>query len=138
MHGGAWRLGNAADAVYKSEMFVDAGAQFVAVDFTNVIEAIACRRVGVSEGSELGRRSQQTLHLRSFIRRSSGGSRAHHRLAEGFRSKKRRAEGGFCASGLAHAEVAAGAERGSTAVSRAPADVNRSIKEAIRGLALAQ
>ena len=39
VHGGAWRFGNAADAAYQSEMFVDAGAHFVAVDFTSVIEA---------------------------------------------------------------------------------------------------
>jgi arylformamidase len=38
IHGGAWRGGNAAGAAYMSEMFVDAGAHFVALDFNNVIE----------------------------------------------------------------------------------------------------
>jgi arylformamidase len=39
IHGGAWRGGTAAAAAYQSEMFVDAGAHFVALDFNNVIEA---------------------------------------------------------------------------------------------------
>ena len=38
IHGGKWRLGNAATAGYQSEMFVDAGAHFIALDFNNVIE----------------------------------------------------------------------------------------------------
>ena len=38
IHGGAWRLGNAAYAAFQSEMFVDAGAHFIALDFNNVIE----------------------------------------------------------------------------------------------------
>ena len=38
IHGGAWRVGSAAAAAYQSEMFVDAGAHFVALDFNNVIE----------------------------------------------------------------------------------------------------
>jgi arylformamidase len=38
VHGGAWRGGRAADAAYMAEMFVDAGASFIALDFNNVIE----------------------------------------------------------------------------------------------------
>ena len=38
IHGGAWRVGTAAGAAYMSEMFVDAGAHFIALDFNNVIE----------------------------------------------------------------------------------------------------
>ena len=38
IHGGAWRAGSAAAAAYQSEMFVDAGAHFIAIDFNNVIE----------------------------------------------------------------------------------------------------
>jgi arylformamidase len=38
IHGGAWRVGSAADAAYMSEMFIDAGAHFIALDFNNVIE----------------------------------------------------------------------------------------------------
>jgi len=36
IHGGRWLLGSAASAAYQSEMFVDAGAHFVALDFNNV------------------------------------------------------------------------------------------------------
>lgn len=39
IHGGAWRSGSADRAAYMAEMFVDAGAHFVALDFNNVIEA---------------------------------------------------------------------------------------------------
>ena len=38
IHGGAWRTSTAASAAYQSEMFVDAGAHFIALDFNNVIE----------------------------------------------------------------------------------------------------
>jgi arylformamidase len=38
IHGGAWRGGRAATSAYQSEMFVDAGAHFVALDFNNVVE----------------------------------------------------------------------------------------------------
>jgi arylformamidase len=38
IHGGAWRVGSAATAAYQSEMFIDAGAHFVALDFNSVIE----------------------------------------------------------------------------------------------------
>lgn len=35
---GAWRAGDAAYAAYQSEMFVDSGAHFIALDFNNVLE----------------------------------------------------------------------------------------------------
>ena len=38
IHGGAWQAGSAANGAYMSEMFVDSGAHFVALDFNNVIE----------------------------------------------------------------------------------------------------
>jgi arylformamidase len=38
IHGGAWRGGRAADFALYAEVFVKAGANFVAVDFNNVIE----------------------------------------------------------------------------------------------------
>jgi arylformamidase len=38
IHGGQWRVGSAAATAYQSEMFVDAGAHFISLDFTNVIE----------------------------------------------------------------------------------------------------
>jgi arylformamidase len=38
VHGGAWRVGKAAQYHYAAEMFLNAGANFVAVDFNNVGE----------------------------------------------------------------------------------------------------
>jgi arylformamidase len=38
VHGGAWQAGDAANAAYQSEMFVDSGAHFIALDFNNVLE----------------------------------------------------------------------------------------------------
>jgi arylformamidase len=38
VHGGAWRVGKASQYHYAAEMFLNAGAHFVAVDFNNVGE----------------------------------------------------------------------------------------------------
>jgi arylformamidase len=38
VHGGAWRVGNAAQYHYAAETFVNAGAHYVAVDFNNIGE----------------------------------------------------------------------------------------------------
>ena len=38
IHGGAWRAGLAKDNCYAAEVFVNAGAHFVVLDFNNVIE----------------------------------------------------------------------------------------------------
>jgi arylformamidase len=38
IHGGAWRRGSASSAAYQAEMYVDAGAHFIALDFNNVVE----------------------------------------------------------------------------------------------------
>jgi len=38
VHGGAWRGGLARDYVFPAEMFVDAGAHYIAIDFNNVVE----------------------------------------------------------------------------------------------------
>src|SRR5579875_4103354 len=39
IHGGAWRGGEAKNYAFPAEMFVKAGAHYVALDFTNVIDA---------------------------------------------------------------------------------------------------
>jgi arylformamidase len=39
IHGGAWRSGASKDYAFPAELFVNAGAHYVALDFTNVIEA---------------------------------------------------------------------------------------------------
>jgi arylformamidase len=36
VHGGAWRAGAAADYAFAAETFINAGAHFVALDFTNI------------------------------------------------------------------------------------------------------
>ena len=38
IHGGSWRYGDAASVHFLAEMFIDSGAHFISVDFTNVIE----------------------------------------------------------------------------------------------------
>jgi arylformamidase len=38
VHGGAWRNGRARDSAYLAEVFINAGAHFVAVDFVQVTE----------------------------------------------------------------------------------------------------
>jgi arylformamidase len=39
IHGGTWRTGSARRGAFAAEMFVDHGAHYVALDFTNVIDA---------------------------------------------------------------------------------------------------
>ena len=39
LHGGAWRGGSAKDSAYPAEMFVTAGAIFIAVDFVSIDKA---------------------------------------------------------------------------------------------------
>ncbi|HEX2548006.1 MAG TPA: alpha/beta hydrolase [Ramlibacter sp.] len=39
LHGGAWRAGLAKDHAYPAEVFVNAGAHYIAPDFINVLEA---------------------------------------------------------------------------------------------------
>jgi arylformamidase len=38
IHGGAWRVGLARDAAYPAELFVTAGAHYIAIDFLNVTQ----------------------------------------------------------------------------------------------------
>jgi len=40
IHGGAWRGGSALGSGYQSEMYVDAGANFIALDFINVTQTV--------------------------------------------------------------------------------------------------
>ena len=39
IHGGAWRGGSAKDSAYPADMFVTAGAIFIAVDFVSIQQA---------------------------------------------------------------------------------------------------
>jgi len=45
VHGGAWRAGLARDYAFPAAMFVNAGANYVAIDFNNVIETGGSLRV---------------------------------------------------------------------------------------------
>jgi arylformamidase len=38
IHGGAWRGGAAAGSMYPAEMFIEAGAHFIALDFVNTLQ----------------------------------------------------------------------------------------------------
>ena len=92
IHGGAWQFGTAGTAAYQWEMFVDAGAHFVALDFNNVIEtkgdlmvmADQVRR-GVAwvyrNAKSFGGDPNQST-IRPLIRGALGGCRPHHRVAE--------------------------------------------------------
>jgi arylformamidase len=45
IHGGSWRSGSARDSTYPAEMFVNAGANFVVIDFIQIKEAAGDLRV---------------------------------------------------------------------------------------------
>jgi arylformamidase len=45
IHGGTWRTGSARRGAFAAELFVDRGAHYVALDFTNVIDADGDLRV---------------------------------------------------------------------------------------------
>src|SRR5262245_31570848 len=49
IHGGSWRSGTARDHAYPAEMFVNAGANFVAIDFIQIKEAGGDLRVMVAQ-----------------------------------------------------------------------------------------
>ena len=94
IHGGAWLGGAAKDYGYPAEMFVNAGAHYVAVDFIAIKEAggdlgimakqvRSRRRLGPQERSEIRRRPVAALCRRPFLRWSSLRRGAGHRLAEG-------------------------------------------------------
>ena len=96
--------GLAKDTAYYAELFVNAGAHYVALDFNNVIETKgdlmpmaqqvrAAHRLGLQECRELRRRPEPHLRVRPFLGRASRRRHADHRLAEGFRRAGRRDQG---------------------------------------------
>ena len=106
---------------YPAEMFVNAGAHFVVLDFVNVTRerrrparhgrpGAARGRLGLQECQELRRRSRALLHQRPFVRRPLGRRAAHHRLAEGLRPAVRRSS--RAASRQRHVRPQAGAALG--------------------------
>ena len=93
IHGGVWSTGRAANHTELAEMFIKAGAHFVAVDFSSVDDTGGdltklvdqCRRAVAfpSQCGELRRQRRSDLPERPFLRRPSRGLRAHHRVGEG-------------------------------------------------------
>jgi arylformamidase len=49
IHGGTWRTGSSRRAAHPAELFVDHGAHYVALDFTNVLDAGGDLRVMVDQ-----------------------------------------------------------------------------------------
>ena len=103
--------GSPRTTAYPAELFVNAGAHFVALDFNNVIETKgdlmpmaeqvrARHRLGLQERRELRRRSEPHLRVRPFVGRAPRRRRADHRLAEGFRPAGRRHQGRAVSSGM--------------------------------------
>jgi arylformamidase len=62
LHGGVWQYLSARDAAYPAEMFVDAGAHYVAVEFANV------RTVG----GDLGVLGAQVRNAVAWVRHNAG------------------------------------------------------------------
>jgi arylformamidase len=61
VHGGAWRVGLAKNFAYAAEMFVNAGAHHVVLDFINVIEA----------GGDLMAMAQQVRQALAWVYRNA-------------------------------------------------------------------
>ena len=96
IHGGAWRVGDAAYHAYQSEMFVDAGAHFIALDFNNVLDtngnlmpiAEQVRRAVAwvyRNAARFGGNFEPALRVRAFIRGPSRSCGPYDRLAERLR-----------------------------------------------------
>jgi arylformamidase len=62
IHGGNWPLGSAKDAGYPAEMFVNAGAHYVAVDFNSVKEV----------GGDLGVMAAQVRRAIAWVYKNAG------------------------------------------------------------------
>ena len=95
IHGGSWIVGSAAEAGYAAEMFVKAGAHYIAPDFRhgqrdrrrprcNGGASAPCDRVGLQERRELRRRPGSHLYWRPLVGRSSVWHRLGDRLGKRF------------------------------------------------------
>lgn len=61
IHGGNWQIGSAKDSGYAAEMFVTAGAHYVALDFINVKDA----------GGDLGVMAAQVRRAIAWVRKNA-------------------------------------------------------------------
>ena len=112
IHGGAWLGGEAKNYAFPAEMFVNAGAHYVALDFIAIKEAGGDLRVMAEQvrrgiawvyknAASFRRRSRPTLYRRPFLGRPSLRRRAGDRLGEGpFGLPADAVKGGLCMSGM--------------------------------------
>jgi arylformamidase len=99
VHGGSWLGGSARNNAYPAEMFVNAGANFIAIDFIDIeqaggdLRAMAAQvrsavawvyKNAASFGADANR-----LYIGSLLRRASDGRRARHRLGARLRRARR-------------------------------------------------
>jgi arylformamidase len=61
IHGGNWQIGSARDSGYAAEMFVNAGAHYVALDFVNVNDA----------GGDLGMMAAQVRRAIAWVHKNA-------------------------------------------------------------------
>ena len=103
IHGGAWRAGSAKDNAEAAELFVNAGAHYVVLDFANVMELggslfpmVEQVRRGVAwvykNAASFGGDPEPHLCRGPLLGLASRRRRADHRLAEGFRAAGRPGE----------------------------------------------
>jgi hypothetical protein len=95
IHGGAWLGEEAKDYGFPAELFVNAGANFVALDFIAIgkaggdlrVMAKQVRRgVGLQECRKFRWRRESVLHWRPFLRWTSLRRYLGNRLAKGVRA----------------------------------------------------
>ena len=93
IHGGAWRSGRSANFALYAEVFVKAGANFVAVDFNNVLETKGdlfpmvdqCRRAVAwvyRNAASFGGNADETYLCGRSSGQPSCRMRRHHRVGE--------------------------------------------------------
>lgn len=104
VHGGAWLAGTAEGNAFPAELFVNAGAHYIALDFIQIREAggdLSAMADQVRRGiawvyknaTTFGGRCQPALYRWLLLRRTPRGSGPCYRLAEGIWFASRHGEG---------------------------------------------
>jgi acetyl esterase/lipase len=105
VHGGSWLGGSARNNAYAAEMFVNAGANFIAIDFIDIKQAGGVLRLMAAQvrsaiawvyknAALLRRQCKQAVHQWPLLRGASNGRRARHELRAGLRRARRYRERG--------------------------------------------